>query len=96
MKSVMNFFIPIYIIFWMIFQVQCAKNYRFLSIESCTSDNELIAVTNKCEADGIFLTINVDVKQPVTKLMVSFKTYKFIILIPFFHLDGCKNESNEQ
>lgn len=58
-------------IFSGVFYAECAKNYKFLSIESCTSDNELVATMTKCEIDGIYISINIDVKQPITKLMVS-------------------------
>jgi hypothetical protein len=54
-----------------IISIECAKNYRFLSLESCTTDNEDIGKIITCEIDGIYFTINAHIKVPVTKAMVS-------------------------
>lgn len=67
----MKLLILVFTFFSGIIHTECAKNYKFLSIESCTSDNELVATMTKCEIDGIYLTVNIEVKQPVTKLIVS-------------------------
>ena len=49
---------------------ECAKNYRFLSLKSCKTDNEVIGTITKCEIDGIYFTINAFIKVPITKLIV--------------------------
>jgi hypothetical protein len=50
--------------------VECAKNYSFVELESCKSNNEVVLI-KKCEIDGIYISITVDIKVPITKAMVS-------------------------
>jgi len=52
--------------------IECARNYRFISLNSCTTDNEVIAGITKCEVDGTYFTINVYIKVPIVKLIVRF------------------------
>lgn len=52
--------------------IRCAKDYRFISLNTCTTDNEVIAGITKCEVDGTYFTINVYVKVPIVKLIVRF------------------------
>jgi hypothetical protein len=54
--------------------IECAKNYRFLSLESCTTDNEVIGGITKCELGGIYFTLNVFIKVPITKMIVRFRS----------------------
>lgn len=54
---------------------ECAKSYRFLTLKSCKADNEVVGVITKCEVDGIYFTINIFVKVPITKAFVSFIGY---------------------
>jgi len=68
----MSVLILFFTIFSGVFHIECSKSYRFASIETCKADNDLVANISKCEADGIYLTIKLDLKQPFIKLLVSF------------------------
>ena len=68
----MEILVIIFVIYITFFSVECAKSYRFVSLDSCKTDNELIVAFSKCEIDGIYLTFNTEVKSPITKLIVGF------------------------
>lgn len=70
--KVMEIFAIFFVIYSTLYSTEGAKNYRFVSLESCKTDNELIVAFKKCEIDGIYLTFITEVKSPITKLIVSF------------------------
>lgn len=50
---------------------ECAKSYRFKSIQSCKTNNEVVGVITKCKIDGIYFSLDAFVKVPITKVVVS-------------------------
>jgi len=69
MKIYFALFFGLYSIVW---TTECAKSYRFISMDSCKTDNELIVAFTKCEVDEMFFTFIAEVRAPITKLIVRF------------------------
>jgi hypothetical protein len=69
--STLFFFVLTLKLQFLITNIECTKSYKFVKLEACKSNNE-ITIINKCEIDDIYISLNVDVKVPITKAMVSF------------------------
>ena len=76
--AVMEILNLILVLYSTIYSIECAKTYRFVSLDACKTDNELIVAFKKCEVDGIYLTFITEVISPITKLVVSF--YDLLVL----------------